>query len=655
MTNRDENRFRLKPRPPRSRPGTRPDAFLNQVRLAVNRAGGFADLEGRGRRRPGPQIGRGAAATRLNANTLGPRARRVVIKARVVRLKKVGKDAIAAHLRYIAREGAGRDIRSAALPYDATTDGVDLDKFQARGANDRHQFRFIIAPEDAAEIGDLRAFTRSLMDRVTKDLATRLDWVAVDHWDTDNPHTHVVLLGRDASGNDLVIAGEYIATGMRARASELATSWLGPRTDTEMQLAVGREVEAERWTSLDRELKLAVREGRVEINPRGNEHDALKRRSLLIGRLRYLQTMDLAELDSAGSWRLRQDAEQVLRRLGERGDIIRTMQRAFGKEQRQLVVFDAASSVAPVLGRVTAKGLVDELSDRSFLVIDGVDGRGHYVPLPSSRPLAELPIGGIVEVRPATERAVDSNVVAASANGLYLPKTHMHQLRAAGNDRNLAADIVDSHVRRLEALRRARIVERVADGLWRIPTDLVARGLNYDRQRHGGMSMHLRCHLSIERQIRAIGVTWLDHQLVEGARPSTAVGFAASVKDALKSREDFLVEKGLAQREASLMILNRDLLTRLREAELTTAGKALATELGRPYRRASDGVPVSGTYRRSVQLTSGRFAMLEDGLGFRLVPWKPVIEKQLGRSIIATMRGEHVVWHLGRSRTRSIS
>lgn len=578
-----------------------------------------------------------------------------MIKARVVGLKKAGKDAIAAHLRYIARDGVGRDISAEAVPYDATADGVDLDKFQARGANDRHQFRFIIAPEDAAEVGDLRAFTRSLMDRVATDLSTRLDWVAVDHWDTDNPHTHVVLLGRDALGNDLVIAGEYIATGMRVRASELATSWLGPRTDAEMQLAVGREVEAERWTSLDRELRSAVREGRVDISLRGEQHDALKRRPLLVGRLRYLQTMDLAELDTAGSWRLREDAEQVLRRLGERGDIIRTMQRAFGKEQRQLAVFDPASTVTSVVGRVTTKGLVDELGDRSFVVIDGVDGRGHYVPLPSSRPLAELPIGAIVEVRPATERAVDRNVVAASANGLYLPKTHMHQLRAAGTDRDLAADMVASHVRRLEALRRAGIVERVADGLWRVPKDLVARGLSYDRQRHGGMSLHLRCHLSIERQIRAIGVTWLDHQLVEGARPGTAVGFAASVKDALTSREDFLVEKGLAHREGSRIALNQDLFTRLRESELTNTGKALGTELGRPYRPASNGVPVSGTYRRSVQLTSGRFAMLEDGLGFRLVPWKPVIEKQLGRLISATMRGEHVVWHLGRSRTPSVS
>ena len=96
------------------------------------------------------------------------------------------------------------------------------------------------------------------------------------------------------------------------------------------------------------------------------------------------------------------------------------------------------------------------------------------------------------------------------------------------------------------------------------------------------------------------------------------------------------------------------MLTRLRESELATAGNALARELGRPHRPVADGVPVSGTYSRSVQLASGRFAMLEDGLGFRLVPWKPVIEKQLGRSLSATTRGDHVVWHLGRFRTPSI-
>src|SRR3546814_4348438 len=67
------------------------------------------------------------------------------------------------------------------------------------------------------------------------DLGTPLDWVAVDHWNTDNPHTHLIVRGRDDTGKDLIIAGDYIAHGFRHRAAELATEWLGPRTELEIR------------------------------------------------------------------------------------------------------------------------------------------------------------------------------------------------------------------------------------------------------------------------------------------------------------------------------------------------------------------------------------------------------------------------------------
>src|SRR3546814_11076700 len=78
------------------------------------------------------------------------------------------------------------------------------------------------------------------------DLGTRLDWVAVDHWNTDNPHTHLIVRGRDDTGKDLIIAGDYIAHGFRHRAAELATEWLGPRTELEIQPTLQREVAQER-------------------------------------------------------------------------------------------------------------------------------------------------------------------------------------------------------------------------------------------------------------------------------------------------------------------------------------------------------------------------------------------------------------------------
>src|SRR5699024_988631 len=104
------------------------------------------------------------------------------------------------------------------------------------------------------------------MNRMEADLGTGLDWVAVDHWNTDNPHTHLIVRGRDDTGKDLIIAGDYIAEGFRHRASELATEWLGRRTELEIQQAMQREVEQERWTSLDRTLQQGISDdGQVHI------------------------------------------------------------------------------------------------------------------------------------------------------------------------------------------------------------------------------------------------------------------------------------------------------------------------------------------------------------------------------------------------------
>src|SRR5256885_6460062 len=70
-------------------------------------------------------------------------------------------------------------------------------------------------------------------------------------------------------------------------------------------------------------------------------------------------------------------------------------------------------------------------------------------------------------------------------------------------------EVVAAHVRRLEALRRAGIVERVAEGLWKVPDDLPEQGRRYDAQRLGGVAVELKSHLPIERQARVIGATWL--------------------------------------------------------------------------------------------------------------------------------------------------
>jgi len=80
------------------------------------------------------------------------------------------------------------------------------EKHSPNAAENRHQFRFIIAPEDGDRLSDLRAFTRDVMRQMEQDLGTRLDWVAVDHFNTGHHHTHVIVRGRDDQGKDLIIA-----------------------------------------------------------------------------------------------------------------------------------------------------------------------------------------------------------------------------------------------------------------------------------------------------------------------------------------------------------------------------------------------------------------------------------------------------------------
>ena len=631
--------------------------LIARVLTEVARGGGRLSFRSTNRRRPTlARLGRGHVAASFSGASLGPRSRRVIIKTRLVRLQALSTGTLATHIRYLARDGITRKGEPAHA-YDAQQDQVDLPSFAARGAGDRHQFRLIVAPEDGVQLEDLRDFTRTLMAQVERDLGTRLEWVAVDHWDTDNPHTHVLLRGKDDRGKDLIIARSYIAHGMRYRACELATEWLGERTESELRAAIGRDVEREGWTDLDRELIVRSRDGVIDLRDKPDNVASLQRRTLLLGRLQRLQALGVARERESGCWQLSGSVERVLRTLEERHDIVRTMQRAFTAERRDFVIHDpAATETAPVVGRVAAKGLADELNDRAYIVVDAIDGRAHYVALPAGFDLTALPVGSIVATGAVTEHAADRNISRLAVAGLYRVDHHLARIRAqVDSAEHDPEEVVAAHVRRLEALRRAGVVERLADGVWQVPVDLVQRGRSYDRHRLRDTPIALLSHLPIEGQIRAIGATWLDRQLTGGVGSLSDRGFAAAVRNALSSRQDFLVEQGFAERRGQRVILASNLLATLRDRDIEATAGAIAAQTGLTYRPVHDGGTTSGIYRRSVMLASGRFAMLDDGLGFGLVPWRPVIERRLGQTVSAVVRGEHVTWGLGRGRGLAVA
>jgi hypothetical protein len=353
-----------------------------------------------------------------------------------------------------------------------------------------------------------------------------------------------------------------------------------------------------------------------------------------------------------------------MRELGERGDIVKAINRALAARghQRALESFNLHGEEigTPIVGRLIDKRLTDELGDRVGVVIDGIDGRVHHVQLPHPSAAEEVPIGAIVEVgRVPSHRASDRNIADAAVGELYRPSQH----RAAAEAANLRVPggdygaYIDAHVRRLEALRRARIVERVDADRWLIPENFEARAGAYDAAKGRQASLRLLCVYDLDRQVTSDGATWLDRQLVSRDRSAlTTGGFGAEVHQALEQRKDELVRQGHAWTTSDGQLRAKaDLLGTLARQEVERVGRQLAADRGRTFQAIHEGQTARGKLIGSAQLASGRFAMIDDGLGFSLVPWRPVIEKEIGRQVMGVMNGGDISWHLGRARGLGIS
>jgi type IV secretory pathway VirD2 relaxase len=580
VSGRDDD---LQVRPGRIRHGDkgakRPKSFVGEVMRAANKAGHVGRTFSRsGGTKGRSTFGRGRqAALSLSSRS---RDRRVVIVTRIVRHRgpKFRSAPLSRHVTYLKREGVARDGMDAQM-FDAGSDDCDTKAFAQRCEEDRHHFRFTVSPEDATEMADLRAFTREMMADAEGDLGTRLDWVAVDHWNTDNPHIHILVRGSASDGQDLVISRDYISHGFRSRAADRVTLELGPRSEQEVRSTLEKEVGADRWTSLDRSLRDISDEGGgvVDLRPGRPGEDAEVRR-LIVGRATKLERFGLAERVGPAQWTLKPGFEPALRELGIRGDIIKTMHRAMSGAGREPDTADfmlhGDQTEEPVLGRLIERGLHDELKGTAYAIIAGADGRTHHLTFSDLEMTGDARLGAILELR-----AYDD----------------------AGGRRRL--------------------------------------------------SLATRSDLTIEAQISAPGATWIDRQLLAREPALSTKGFGAEVREAMDRRVEYLIAQGHAQRAGQRVVFARDLIDTLRERELAETVAKLSAKTGQVHRPSTEGGQVSGIYRQRITLASGRFAMIDDGLGFQFVPWRPALEKQLGRQVRGVMGlGGRVDWDSGRKR-----
>ncbi len=552
-------------------------SFVARVLAATQKAGGLHRSGARGKGRGG--FGRGRAASLGALRGLTSKSRGAVVKARVVRHGPKAAP-LAAHLSYLRRDGVTRDGAPGKM-FDAAGDAADARAFAERCQGDRHHFRFIVSPDDAVELSDLRAFTRDLMAQMSSDLGTKIAWVAIDHWNTEHPHIHVLARGRADDGNDLVISRDYISRGFRARAAQLVNLELGPRSEQEILRGLERQVVADRWTPLDQALarEAARHDGVVDLRPAADQTMDVEK-TMLVARARKLERLGLAAPLGSGQWMMAEEVESVLRALGERCDIIKRIHRGLTERGIERAasefVLDAELRADPIVGRLLSRGLDNELKSSAFAIIDGMDGRTHHVRLKDLDATSDAAPGAIVEAR-------------------------------------------------------------------RLPS------------RDGGSSsliLAVRSDLSIDDQIHLPGATWLDRRLVAKEQIALSeAGFGREARDAMEARAEHLVAEGLARRQGQRFIFASDLLNTLRQRELASAGAKLAAKSGLPHQTVSEGESVAGVYRQRLNLASGRFAMIDDGLGFSLVPWSPSLEQRLGKHVSGVMSpGGGIEWSFGRKR-----
>ena len=484
------------------------------------------------------------------------------------------------------------------------------------------------------------------------------------------PHTHILLRGVMDDGRILNIAGDYIAHGIRERASEIVTLELGRQTEQEVSRQLEREVDAEHFTRLDRLLitEQAASNEFADLRPdRDMLETARQNRALLIARARKLESMGLATEVEVGRWSISAQAEPTLREMGERGDIIKTMHRA-------LADHGLADERGPAPIRRPRQA--DHRARRRPRACQGA-GRGRAGRPAASRhrrrgrahplcrdggqlPLDEIRRGQIVALDPVATKAeprpadVNIQIVAEANGGIYRPSLHLEATRDIIEQRHGDPDaFIRSHVRRLEALRRAGHVECIDADHWKIPDDIAERGMAYDAPtRPKDFSIRTLSTLGLDRQVGSDGATWLDRELVaKDHLPITDAGFGREVNAALDRRAQRLVEMGHATAKDGFISIPRRSIAVLERQEVERVGKEMAAERGLTYAPSGPGEYVSGRLAGVATLASGRFAMIEDGLGFQLVPWQPALEKRLDHYISGVRRDDGgIEWEFSRKR-----
>ena len=430
-----ERKFRLRPRKPAARSERIPLAFAYKTIVH------YARMTSRLRR-----------ASRLTTRQYHSRSHLQRCAVRVTYSRNATRGQWRAHGRYLVRESATFDGTARGAGFDAERETAEiaqrLESWQRAG--DERLWKLIVSPE-FGDRTDLTKLTRDLLSQMEQDLGTPLEWLAVAHYNTEHPHVHVACRGVRVDGNPLRLGREYIKEGIREVAQDLCTRQLGYRTELDAVASRRREIDANRYTSLDAAITRSGIGMQVEASgaflivpigaAEGTECTRLLKQHMT-ERLLVLKTMGLAEHAGPNLWQVRRDFEQVLRAMQRGADRQKTLA-SFGapiSDERLPVTTIDLRSLTNLEGRILVHG-EDEFYGRGYLMLEGTDARIHYVyytpEMEAARNRGELGINSFIrlhkrftEGRPVIEIDELGDAEAILANRSYVRETAKRLIRS---------------------------------------------------------------------------------------------------------------------------------------------------------------------------------------------------------------------------------
>ena len=579
-------------------------------------------------------------------------SRRVVVKARYQEMGEYGRKAARLHLDYIQRDGVERDGSRGKL-YDGNG-AADPQQFGEPLEGEKRQYRFILSPEDASQM-ELGDFTRRLVGQMEKDLGRELHWAAVDHYNTDQPHAHLVIRGVDKTGKELFIDGQYLAHGIRTRARELVTEELGLRTEDELERQLSKEIGQERLTSIDRRIQAQMKDAMLDVREYPSRPWARAERLRIVGRMATLEKLGLARCLGGAHWRLQPEWDSTLKGMGERNDIIKRMHAALGSDPSRYRSFlDRRPPDGPVEGIVRHKGLHDELRGTLFAAVETISGETYYVPL-SGQTAEATRVGDIVRATVEEESRLKSSDVrlarlAAANGGQYSAKVHRRSIAAdlvtvqtiRGPQQVSADEFVEVHEKRLHRLAGLGVgVKRQADGQWVVPADLEQRMRDLDEQRpQTRTTVRVLTSLDVQAQAKVKGPTWLD-SVPDAVR--APFGFGAQVEQAMARRSQVLDQLGVAPADPCRV-------GKLRQFEREQLGQSLAHV---EDRRFIPGIRKDSSFNGQAEartLQSGqRVVVVRGQKGLMVVPLAKGMAKPAPGRPVTLIRGADSKYSFGSS------